>query len=77
MKKCKVCNTAIPEGRLKAIPGTNVCTEHSNTNAYVANIIGIGNPEDDHYQELDIVRDADAINQLNYYKQQVGTLYKS
>ncbi len=76
MKNCKVCNQPIPEGRLKAIPGTNVCTEHSNTSAYVANIVGVGNPEDDHYEVLDIIRDVRTAEQLTNYKQQIGA-YRS
>lgn len=76
MKNCKVCNQPIPEGRLKALPGTNVCTEHSNTSAYVANIVGVGNPDDDHYEVLDIIRDARAAEQLSHYKQQIG-VYRS
>lgn len=73
MKNCKVCNQPIPEGRLKALPGTQVCTQHSNTTAYIANVVGIGNPDDDHYQEVDIIRDANTIEEFNRYRQQLGT----
>lgn len=76
MKKCRVCGQQIPEGRLKAVPGTDVCTQHSNTSAYVANIVGVGNPDDDHYEVLDIVRDARTAEQLQQYKQQAG-IYRS
>lgn len=76
MKNCRVCGQQIPEGRLKAVPGTDVCTQHSNTSAYIANIVGVGNPEDDHYEVLDIVRDAKAAEQLLQYKQQAG-IYRS
>jgi hypothetical protein len=30
MRKCIVCDCEIPEGRIKAIPGTQTCTAHSN-----------------------------------------------
>lgn len=72
MKKCKVCNQLIPEGRLKAIPGTQVCTAHSNATAYIANVVGIGDPEDDHYQEIDIIRDPNTISEFKNYQTKVG-----
>lgn len=72
MKNCKVCNQPIPEGRLKALPGTQVCTEHSNTGTYRAHIVNIGQNEDDSYQEIDIIRDQNTYEKLEYYKSQVG-----
>lgn len=74
MKNCKVCNQPIPEGRLKALPGTTVCTEHSNTSSYRANIVNIGQSEDDSYQEVDIIRDPSMYEKLEYYRSQVGQL---
>lgn len=39
IKYCKVCNEQIPQGRLKAVPGTNTCTAHSNTFRYMGRMI--------------------------------------
>ena len=72
MKNCKVCNQPIPEGRLKALPGTEVCTEHSNAAPYRGNIINVGKNEDDSYQEIDIIRDQTTFEKLEHYKSQQG-----
>ena len=31
---CIVCNEVIPEGRIKALPNTKVCVDHSTTERY-------------------------------------------
>lgn len=72
MKNCKVCQQPIPEGRLKALPGTDVCTEHSSASTYKANIINYGQTEDDSYQEIEIIRDVKLFEELNHYRNQVG-----
>lgn len=72
MKNCKVCNQPIPEGRLKALPGTDVCTQHSNASSYRANIVNYGLNEDDSYQEIDIIRDPSTFEKLEHYKSQIG-----
>ena len=72
MKNCKVCGTVIPEGRLKAIPGTNTCTEHSAASKFSANVVQHGDLEDDGFQEVEIIRDPQAVEQLQYYKNQQG-----
>lgn len=72
MKNCKVCNQQIPAGRLKALPGTDVCTEHSNASSYRANIVNYGQSEDDSYQEVEIIRDRKLADELDYYRSQVG-----
>lgn len=72
MKNCKVCNQPIPEGRLKALPGTDVCTEHSSASAYRGNIVNIGKNEDDSFQEIDIIRDPQTFEKLEHYKSQLG-----
>ena len=72
MKNCKICNQPIPVGRLKALPGTDVCTEHSSASPYRGNIVSVGKPEDDSFQEIDIIRDQNTYEKLNYYRSQVG-----
>lgn len=72
MKKCKVCGCEIPAGRLTALPHTTTCTEHSNVSKFGANIVQIGSLEDDGFQEVDIVRDPQALEQLNYYRERIG-----
>lgn len=72
MKNCKVCNQPIPQGRLKALPGTDVCTEHSSASTYKANIVNYGKNEDDSYQEIEVIRDPKLADELNYYKSQLG-----
>jgi hypothetical protein len=64
MKKCIVCNTLIPEGRLKAIPTAITCTEHSAAGRKKAIITTLG--EGDHTcNEIEIV-DESMFNKINY-----------
>lgn len=72
MKTCKICSQPISEGRLKAMPGTTVCTEHSAAAPYVGNIINYGKNEDDSYQEIEVIRDPSLAEKLNHYKSQLG-----
>jgi hypothetical protein len=51
---CITCNELIPEGRLKALPGTKTCTDCSTTSAwYVRNIVA-GKTE---YMETEVIKD--------------------
>lgn len=72
MKKCKICNEPIPAGRLKALPGTNNCTKHSEASSYKANIVTHGKSDDDLHQEFEIIRDPRLVEELNHYKNQMG-----
>ena len=64
MKKCIVCNTLIPEGRLKAIPTTTTCTAHSEAGRKKGIVTTLG--EGDHtYNEIEIV-DESIYNRVNY-----------
>jgi hypothetical protein len=73
-KLCKVCNEPIPEGRLKAVPNTETCTTHSPTVTYRANTITVGNIEkDEHYNEVQIIKDPGAQRDLDNYRRQQGT----
>ena len=73
-KLCKVCNEPIPEGRLKALPHTETCTAHSTTATYRANTITVGNIEkDEHYNEVQIIKDPATQQELEHYRRQQGT----
>lgn len=63
--KCAKCNVEIPNGRLKAIPNTKVCTPCSTENAYYANQV-VRNDED--YTEMEFIKDPRAIEELNRLK---------
>lgn len=74
VKKCTVCGVEIPAGRIKALPSTNTCVNHSQADRYVGNVVSIGDPEaGDAFQEFDIVRTAEAKQQLSHYKSQLGS----
>lgn len=74
--KCAVCHDDIPEGRLKAVPGTKTCVQHSTATKFAANVVSYGNAEaGDLVNEIEIVRDAKAVEKLNHYSKQIG-LYK-
>jgi|TARA_R110000744_G_scaffold208095_1_gene326797 hypothetical protein len=54
-KKCITCKELIPEGRVKALPSTQTCTECSTTTAwYVRNVVA-GKTD---YMETEIIKDA-------------------
>ena len=73
MKNCCVCNNPIPEGRLKALPHTNTCVQHSTTGRYSANIVSYGDPEKGELnQEFEIIRDQRVIQDLETYRKQMG-----
>lgn len=59
--KCNSCGNVIPEGRLKALPQTRVCTPCSTEGAYVANQIVIN---DEEYTELEFIKDPNTIAEL-------------
>lgn len=73
MKNCKVCGQEIPAGRVKALPNTTTCVQHSNADKFVANIISYGNPESDINQEIEIIRSKDIADQLETYYKLQGT----
>lgn len=72
MKPCKVCGCEIPAARIKALPHTQTCVQHSDVSRFSVNIVQIGTLEGDGYQEVEIVRDPKAMEQLKYYKDQQG-----
>jgi hypothetical protein len=60
--KCNKCGNTIPEGRLKAVPTTKVCTPCSTESPYYANQIV---KNDEEYTELEFVKDPATILELN------------
>ena len=74
MKNCCVCNQPIPEGRLKLLPNTMTCVQHSNANRYSANLVSYGDPEKGELnQEVQIIRDPKAVANLEAYRKQMGS----
>jgi hypothetical protein len=73
-KTCKVCNQIIPEGRLRALPGTDTCVQHSTATRYTVNVVSYGDPEKGELnQEFEVIRDPKAQRNLELYKKQMGT----
>jgi hypothetical protein len=60
IKHCKVCGKVIPEARLKILPGTVTCVEHSETGKKVGVPINLGSGEDT-YTELNIMNEDEAL----------------
>lgn len=74
MKKCSVCGIEIPAGRLKILPYTKTCVNHSETSRYVGNIISHGDVEaGESFQEFEVIRDKETANQFHHYKSRLGS----
>lgn len=74
MKKCTVCGVEIPEGRLKVLPNTKTCVNHSQASRYVGNIVSQGDVEaGEAFQEFDIVRSDDGKRALELYRDKLGS----
>ena len=74
MKNCCICNQPIPEGRLKLLPHTNTCVQHSNASRYSVNVVSYGDPEKGELnQDFDIIRDPKTIEVLENYRKQMGS----
>lgn len=74
MKPCKVCGIEIPEARLRALPSATTCVQHSTAARFAANVVSFGNAEaGDLTNEIEIVRDANAVEKLNHYSKQLGS----
>ena len=68
-RKCKICNAIIPAGRLKALPNTRTCVEHSNEERYYVNSIV---KSDEDYFEIELIKDPKVIAQLEAAKKSIG-----
>lgn len=73
MKVCKVCGSEIPAGRVKALPNTTTCVEHSKAEKFAAAVISYGNPEDDVFQEIEILRNERDKKAYRAYRDSLGT----
>lgn len=74
MTQCIVCGTEIPEGRLKALPETKTCVNHSTATRFAANIVSYGNAEaGDLTSEVEIIRDTRTAEQIKQYSKQLGS----
>ena len=72
-KTCIVCGAEIPAGRFQIVPNTKTCVTHSTQGAYKSSTVTVGNVDkDEHYQELEIIKDEQTFEQLDYYKKQQG-----
>ena len=56
-RRCIICNVLIPEGRLKILPHTRTCVNHSTTSAYAGRPIHTGTSADDAMQDIAIIKD--------------------
>ena len=70
-KYCIECNELIPEGRVKILPHTRTCVEHSTTDAYHSRIVSSGTNADNAQQDVMIVRDPAITKKLMEYDKQV------
>lgn len=73
MKHCKVCGIEIPAKRVEILPHTTTCVNHSTAEKFGLNIVQVGNLEDDGYQEVEVVRNPEALRELENYKKQQGS----
>jgi hypothetical protein len=74
MSKCIVCQEEIPAGRLKALPGTKTCVNHSTALKFAVNIVSYGDAEAGELtQEVEVIRDERLSNKLQQYKKQLGS----
>lgn len=74
MSKCIVCQEEIPAGRLKALPGTKTCVNHSTASKFAVNIVSYGDAEAGELtQEVEVIRDERLSNKLQQYKKQLGS----
>lgn len=66
-KKCSVCQTDIPIGRLKAVPGTTECSLHSKISPVYGHTFCQGNV-DDGYTDISIIADPGVVSQIEQLK---------
>jgi hypothetical protein len=74
MTPCKVCGVEIPEARLKALPGTKTCVNHSTASKFAANVVSYGNAEAGELtNEIEIIRDARTAQEIQEYNKRLGS----
>ena len=72
-RKCIVCDTDIPKGRVAALPNARTCVEHSTTEAYHGRIVSTGTNADNAQQDIMIIRDPKVVQKLDEYDKCVKT----
>lgn len=71
-RRCVICDTMIPEGRVKALPNTKTCVEHSTATAYGMRTVAYGTNADNAQQEFEVIRDPELIRKLHEYSKVTG-----
>jgi len=56
-KYCITCGIQIPEGRVKILPNTKTCVEHSTASPYAARRTYTGTSADDGNSDIQIYKD--------------------
>jgi hypothetical protein len=64
-RQCIVCSADIPEGRIKILPNTKTCVNHSTTEAYAARRTFNGSSADDLDTGIEIFRNPDEARRLD------------
>lgn len=71
-RQCIICGIDIPEGRIKILPHTKTCVQHSTESAYAARRTFSGTSADDMEDGLQIFRDP---NEASKYDELDNTRY--
>lgn len=66
-RKCIVCDVVIPEARVKILPNTRTCVEHSTATPYGMRTVAYGTNADNAQQEFEIIRDAELARKIEEY----------
>lgn len=66
-RNCIVCNEEIPAGRIKILPHTKTCVNHSTTSAYQVRSVNTGKSADDAEQIIQIIKDPELARKFDEY----------
>ena len=69
-RQCVVCNTDIPEGRLKILPNTKTCVSHSTTESYAARRTFSGTSADDLDSGIQIFKNQEEARRMDHLDDQ-------
>ncbi len=64
-RQCIICNIDIPEGRLKILPPTKTCVNHSSTEPYTARRTSTGTSADDLDTGIEIFKDPEIARRVD------------
>lgn len=70
---CTVCGIEIPAKRLEILPNTKTCVNHSTAERFAVNVVQHGDFEDDCFQEVEVIRNPRAAQELDNYRKQLGS----